>query len=416
MLTGLDSIDNKEIGLDSGADDYLTKPFEMKELGARVRSLLRRSVRLSESDGSRELWSRISKSFESEEDPFIGTTIGGKYDVLSLVGLGGMGLVYKAHHNLMRRSVALKILLPHLASDPDIRKRFQQEAEAASRLSHPNIVAIHDYGMAARGLPFLVMDFLEGKSLSSIIEDEYPVKLERCLDIFIQVCDGLEHAHENKVVHRDLKPSNLLLLNNGTVRILDFGLAKPLPQDGAVHEKLTQTGLVFGSPNYMSPEQCRGMKTDSRSDIYSFGCLIYETMSGLPPFRREDPIETLKRQITEVPPPLRCEHIQPAEREAMDAIILKSMAKDPARRYQSAAEMKADLLELKKLKEQNACSRYSNRYTTLWKVSMLRLAGVAGDQLKVLKIAVVALVACLVLVCLVATGLCVVWLARHSGP
>lgn len=393
MLTGKTSSQDKETGLDAGADDFLTKPFDVKELAARVRALLRRSARSAENANSKSLWSRIDQSFESGQDPFIGTTLGGKYDVLSFIGLGGMGVVYKAHHNLLKRSVAIKILLPHLANNTDYRKRLQQEAEAASRLAHPNIVSVYDYGMAARGLPFIVMDFLQGKSLSNIIADDSPLSIERCLNILTQVCDGIEHAHNNKVIHRDLKPSNLLLTTDAEqVKILDFGLAKPLAQEGDNAEKLTRTGMIFGSPEYMSPEQANGALVDHRSDVYSFGCLMFELLSGKPPFDSDEPIKTLMKQIHESPPALVCPQLNAAQRDACELIILKAMAKDPGKRYQSMAELRKDLEKIASPEGLPSIDRYKS----LWNINVLRLAALAGNQALMLKTAVLVLLLCVI--------------------
>jgi len=299
--------------------------------------------------------------------------------------------------------------LPHLALNPDVRKRFQQEAESASRLAHPNIVSIYDFGLAARGLPFIAMDFLQGKSLEDIIATESPLAAERCIDIFLQTCNGLEHAHAARVVHRDLKPSNLLVLEDGTVKLLDFGLAKPLPQEGSSQEKLTQTGQVFGSPEYMSPEQCRGIATDQRSDIYSFGCLMYETLSGAPPFQSENPIETIKKQVSESAAPLKCSQLAASMREGFEAIILKAMAKDRNARYQTMSEVKADLLKL----SESPKSDFSSRLKTLWNINTLRLSGAAEDQTLMLKTAVVVLGIFVVLSCIAGIGFCVYWSMAH---
>lgn len=276
-----------------------------------------------------------------EEDQLVGTVLADRYEILEVIGGGGMGLVYKARHKLMNRIVAIKMLHKHMISSKDTLKRFQLEAQAASCLSLPNILTVYDFGLTGEGQPYMVMDYLEGTSLADMLEKEHHVEPDRAVNIFIQACAGLAHAHQKGVLHRDIKPSNIMLVNFGDqadfVKIVDFGIAKLLNQGVG---ELTKTGEVYGSPSYMSPEQCRGKETDARSDIYSMGCVMYRTLSGRPLFSGDDIIELLFKQVSEPPAPFDPELHIPAD---LEAVIFKALAKDPADRYQNMNEFKEAL-------------------------------------------------------------------------
>ncbi len=283
------------------------------------------------------------------KEPKIGDIFADKYEILGVLGDGGMGKVYKARHNLMKRVVALKMLLPHLVSSAAALKRFQQEAQAASALKHPHILTVHDFGISPKGMPYLVMDYLEGVSLSALLQDQGNLPQERCLNIFIQACSALSHAHKNGVVHRDLKPANLMLIDyDGTpdfVMIVDFGIAKLLLSEGA--EQLTHTGEVFGSPLYMSPEQCRGKELDARSDIYSLGCVAYRTATGRPVFGGRDAMECMYKQVNDLPAPFSDVCPELGLSEKFEAAIFKAIAKDPAERYESMSDFRTALEEVR---------------------------------------------------------------------
>lgn len=276
-----------------------------------------------------------------EEDQMVGTVLADRYEILEVIGGGGMGLVYKARHKLMNRIVAIKMLHKHMISSKDTLKRFQLEAQAASCLSLPNILTVYDFGLTGEGQPYMVMDYLEGTSLADVLENEHHVEPDRAVNIFIQACAGLAHAHQKGVLHRDIKPSNIMLVNFGDqadfVKIVDFGIAKLLNQGVG---ELTKTGEVYGSPSYMSPEQCRGKETDARSDIYSMGCVMYRTLSGRPVFSGEDIIELLFKQVSEPPAPFDTELNIPPD---LEAVIFKALAKDAADRYQNMNEFKEAL-------------------------------------------------------------------------
>lgn len=276
-----------------------------------------------------------------EEDQLVGTTLADRYEILEVIGGGGMGLVYKARHKLMNRVVAIKMLHKHMISSKDTLKRFQLEAQAASCLSLPNILTVYDFGLTSEGQPYMVMDYLEGTSLADVLEAEHHVLPDRAVNIFIQACAGLAHAHQKGVLHRDIKPSNIMLVNFGDqadfVKIVDFGIAKLLNQGVG---ELTKTGEVYGSPSYMSPEQCRGKETDARSDIYSMGCVMYRTLSGRPLFSGDDIIELLFKQVSEPPAPFDPDLNIPSE---LEAVIFKALAKDAGDRYQTMGEFKEAL-------------------------------------------------------------------------
>lgn len=267
-----------------------------------------------------------------------------RWQIIDFIGEGGMSSVYKARHVVMGKIAAIKLLHPHLALRGQSALRFQQEAKAVSVIEHPNVVAVHDCGLTEQGTPFMVMEYLEGESLSAFIQREGPLPAARALPIFFQICDALQHAHSKGIVHRDLKPSNVMLVgeNREQVKIVDFGIAKVIPLDkdeaNQMHQ-LTQTGEVFGSPLYMSPEQCLGAKLDSRSDIYSMGCLMYEVLTGAPPFRGESYMETMFKQVNDNPKP----YAGTVAEKKIESVVMKALEKKAENRFQSMAELNDDL-------------------------------------------------------------------------
>ncbi len=271
----------------------------------------------------------------------IGTVLADRYEILAEVGRGGMSIVYKGRHVLMDKVRAVKMLLAQLMYDQTSKKRFQQEALAASCLEHPNIIAVHDFGMAPTGQPYLVMDFLVGESLADLIKREQRIEQLRAIKIFMQACDALAHAHKKGVIHRDLKSSNIMLVEdeNSTdiVKVLDFGIAKLMPASGKLPQNLTQTGEVFGSPIYMSPEQCLGQTLDERSDIYSMGTMFYETLTGLPPLVGNTIVDTMQMHVAARPAPMESfgVHYYPE----LESLIFKALEKKPENRFQTMDEM-----------------------------------------------------------------------------
>lgn len=269
-----------------------------------------------------------------------GTVLDNRFVIVEAVSGGAMGRIYKAHHKLMRRHVAIKTILPHLVASGAALKRFQQEAQALSALSHPNILSIFDFFIAEDGQPYLVMNYLEGTNLEKIRTDDGAMSPARAVHIFAQCCDGLAAAHERDIIHRDIKPSNIMLTKIGKdpdfVKIIDFGIAKLPPESGEPLEQLTATGDVFGTPQYMSPEQCRAQKPDARSDVYSLGCVMYASLTGKPPFSADDPMQCMLKHIEEKPAAFTADLGIP---EALQAVVMKAMSKKPDDRFQSMDEM-----------------------------------------------------------------------------
>lgn len=278
------------------------------------------------------------------EDPFIGQILADKYEIVGLLGVGGFAHVYKAVHMALERDVAVKILGLHLVSHLEAVKRFEHEAKIVSQLTHPNIVAVHDYGLVPQ--PYLVMEYLEGDTLENLIGGN-PVPFDLTVNIFSQVCDAMQAAHNLGAIHRDLKPSNVMLIKDQndklTAKILDFGVAKLTSDAMMSMSGLTRSGETMGSPPYMSPEQCQGRQPDRRSDIYSLGCMLYETLSGEQPFTGRNSVELMHKHMMEAVPEILHKHPGLKIPKAMEYIISTAMAKDPEDRYQSMTELKADL-------------------------------------------------------------------------
>lgn len=336
MLTGKKMIAEKEAAFDAGADDYLTKPFHPKELSARVKALLRRSQASQQA------------TLSLGSDLVVGATLADRYEIIALVGHGSMGVVYKANHKFLNKSLAVKVLQPQLVVDKEKLARFQQEAKAVSSLDHPNIISLYDYGISKGGLPFLVMDYLEGESLAAILRREDHLEVDRALALFIQACDALAHSHTRGVVHRDLKPSNLVLIKEAVggekLKVVDFGIAKLI--DDVEAQNLTHTGEAIGSPLYMSPEQCTGQDVDARSDIFSLGCVMYESLTGSPPFVGTNMMDTLVKRLYESAKPLH--EVRPSLKfpELLELVMTRVLAREANSRYQSMEELKAELVNV----------------------------------------------------------------------
>ena len=290
-----------------------------------------------------------SKIQLTKEDPLVGNILAERFEVLSKLGEGGMSAVYKARHMLMDKIVAIKLLF---ASDIQSLKRFQLEAKLACNLNHINIVTVSDFGVSNKGQPYLVMDYLEGRSLGDCVKIDGPMQLNRALGIFTQACDALTYAHKKDVIHRDLKPSNFMLVLDDSfselLKVVDFGIAKQINFDDPAGQGLTKTGEVFGSPLYMAPEQCLGRKLDARADIYSMGCVMYEVLTGAPPLVGVNALDTLHKHINEDPQPFAvanpaCANLPPM----LEKLVFKALARDLEQRYQTMFELWADLNELK---------------------------------------------------------------------
>lgn len=276
----------------------------------------------------------------------VGTTLSHKFELIDFIGSGGMSEVYKARHLITGKFVAVKILHEKRSQDEITVRRLKQEAQTAGALTHNNIVGIHDFGIDDSGTPFLVMDFIDGVSLADVIKNEGPLQLDRFLKIMQQVASALAHAQERNIVHRDLKPSNIMLTNiagKEQVKIVDFGIAKLLNQDVDTMHRLTQTGETFGSPLYMSPEQCTGTPVDCRADIYALGCVMFESLSGQAPFTGDTVFDTINRHINEAPPPLKAPQIDEANTKRLEGTILKCLGKAAQDRYQQASQVETEL-------------------------------------------------------------------------
>jgi eukaryotic-like serine/threonine-protein kinase len=277
-------------------------------------------------------------------DPFIGRDIlEGQFHILQKIGSGGMGAVYKASQPEMNRTVAVKILHPKLANRKDLVSRFRREARAMSHLNHPNTVKVFLYGELEDGSLYIVMEFLEGRNVHQTVRKEGPLSWERALPVLIQVCGALEEAHQKGIVHRDLKPENIFLCNNAGLedypKVLDFGLAKVTEREmrpGSII--LTQEGMVFGTPEFMSPEQAQGKVLDARSDIYSLSVILYEALTGKLPFDARTPMEYIQHHVASKPIDL---HVRVPEKtfpDGLGSVLAKAMEKKPEDRYQSAAD------------------------------------------------------------------------------
>lgn len=269
-----------------------------------------------------------------------GTLIAERYQIQHVIGQGSMGVVYKARQIFIKRDVALKMLLEDNIRGTRGFLRFKQEAQAASLLDHPNIVTILDFGLIGNNQAYLAMDYLEGLSLGERI-DSKEISLEVFTHIFLQVCDGLAHAHEKGMVHRDIKPGNIMLTTRESdenfVVIVDFGLVKLL--ESPTDQRLTATDVVIGSPLYMSPEQCRGLEIDARSDIYSLGCVMYETLTTAPPMLGDTVVDTMLKHISETPVSVREARPGIYVPPSLERLISRCMAKDPVDRPQTMMEV-----------------------------------------------------------------------------
>ncbi len=283
------------------------------------------------------------------QDPFIGREIlDGQFHVIQRIGTGGMGSVYKASQPAMNRMVAIKILHPKLVNRRDLTSRFRREARAMSQLSHPNTVKVFMYGELEDGSLYIVMELLDGRNLNQAVRRDGPFSAARAIPILIQVCAALQEAHGLGIVHRDLKPENIFLCNQGGLqdfaKVLDFGLAKVTEQQmrpGSLI--LTQEGMVFGTPEFMSPEQAQGRELDARSDIYSLAVILYEALTGRLPFNAQTPMEYIQKHVMEPPIPL-AERVQDGDfPSGLQAVLSKALAKKPEDRWQSAAEFAAGL-------------------------------------------------------------------------
>ncbi len=300
--------------------------------------------------------SSLTYSEPNDLDPMLGRVLAGTYELLSIAGEGAMGKVYQAYHRTLDKPVAVKVLRKKLVSDATVVRRFEREARAASRLDHPNCISILGFGQEHNEeILWMAMEFVQGRALSSIIAEDSPLPAQRVLNIFAQVCDALDEAHSAQIVHRDLKPANIICYdhrrNPDFVKVLDFGIAKVLDQDSN-HTPLTREGIVCGTPAFMSPEQVQGLPLDNRSDLFSLGIILYQTLTGKLPFLAESAVEVATKIVMEKPLPpsaVRSDWTYPPE---FEKIVLKLLNKNREERYAHALEVRQALEEcLAELKE-----------------------------------------------------------------
>ncbi len=266
------------------------------------------------------------------------TVFNDRYEIQTRLGRGGMADVYLARDRLLERRVAVKVLFPEFATDPSFVARFRREAQAAANLTHPNIVAVYDWGQQG-GTYFIVMEYVNGRTLADVLRAEQKLPAARAANVAAEVAAALGFAHRNGVVHRDVKPGNILVTETGDVKVADFGIARVA--NAGTDAGLTQAGSVMGTAAYFSPEQAQGAVPDPRSDLYSLGIVMYEMVGGRPPFSGENPVSIAYKQVHEPPPRLR--NLTPDVPVAYEAIVAKLLAKNPAARYASADDLRLDL-------------------------------------------------------------------------
>jgi beta-lactam-binding protein with PASTA domain len=270
--------------------------------------------------------------------------VGGRYELGELIGYGGMAEVHRGRDVRLGREVAIKVLRADLARDPSFLHRFRREAQSAAGLNHPSIVSVYDTGDGdgdatdGSAMPYIVMEYVEGRTLRDVLKVEGRLPIRRAMEIVADVCGALDFSHRNGIVHRDIKPANVMITQAGAVKVMDFGIARALSDNAAT---VTQTASVIGTAQYLSPEQARGEPVDARSDVYSTGCLLYELVTGAPPFQGDSPVAVAYQHVREnaAPPSSR----NPAVPPALDSIVMKALAKNQLNRYQSAGEMRTDL-------------------------------------------------------------------------
>ena len=263
----------------------------------------------------------------------------GKYDVVRVLGRGAMGVVYQAHDPLLDRDVALKVMLPQTAADPDQKARFEREARAAAKIVHRNVLTVFDLGYHQDGSPYIAMEMLKGKDLLQTMREDAPLPLDQKLNVIVQLLDGLAHAHEAGVIHRDIKPANVFLAADGTVKIMDFGVAR------FTMSAATNTGMVMGTPDYMSPEQVQGGKLDGRTDLWSVGCMLHELITGTRPFAAESLMTIFYRITHEAPNP---ELPAAPQFDLLRPVVKRALARNVDQRYANAGEFASALREILK--------------------------------------------------------------------
>lgn len=306
---------------------------------------------MTDFDHTKEDVSAQSASTDAPLAMHPGETIMGKFKIVDLLGSGGMGSVYRVDHLFLGRQFALKCLNKQQANDVSWR-RFQNEAKAASKLDHPNLIKVHEFDLMPDGRPFILMDLVEGTTLSDLTKSTGSLPVKRVIEIMIQVAFAIQYAHDQGIIHRDLKPTNIMVTPPETeggkegIKLVDFGIAKLTGIDEFNQQTLTKTGEIFGSPLYMSPEQCTGTMVDHRSDLYSIGCVFYDLLTGAPPFIGENALSTMMKHQTEIPLSLKEASLGANFPPEVEQIVAKLLEKDPNRRYQTGNALALDLIPL----------------------------------------------------------------------
>lgn len=363
----------------------------------------------------------VAKPYISDDKLKPGDVVGENYVILELLGIGGMGHVYKVRHLILEKIYAMKTISGEQVSEIAWR-RLQVEAQAIARINHPNIVGIHNLGVhqsihqgaQQNKIPYYVMDYLKGKNLAEILKQKRYLPLEQCLPLFIEICNGLGYAHKKGIVHRDIKPGNIVILdepdfNGARVKIVDFGIAKLAGTIDPENQKLTTIGEVFGSPLYMSPEQCEGQRIDARSDIYSLGCTFFETLTGGAPFHGENPVATMIMHTRDEPPTLyeACGLDFP---DSLEHLVATMLAKAAMNRYPNLEKVSEDLKNI--LDEKEICAAPLNAHgmhnrllvaddTNQFKSGEAKVIG----AIELISPQGIAVLACLLVVSLVSIGL-----------
>lgn len=270
--------------------------------------------------------------------------INDRYDLGETLGFGGMSEVHLARDTRLSRDVAIKILRADLARDPSFYERFRREAQNAASLNHPTIVQVYDTGEAQTSqgpLPYIVMEYVDGETLRDVLRRDGTIAPQAAMTWMADVCAALDFSHRNGIVHRDMKPANVMLTRAGEIKVMDFGIARAMSDPSA---GMTQTAAVIGTAQYLSPEQARGDSVDARSDVYAAGCVLFELLTGQPPFTGDSPVSVAYQHVREDPPtPSSILDTVPPE---LDSITLKALSKNPANRYQTAGEMRQDLIRV----------------------------------------------------------------------
>ncbi|MDE6657234.1 MAG: protein kinase [Oscillospiraceae bacterium] len=272
-------------------------------------------------------------------DKYIGRKLDGRYEITELIGVGGMADVYKATDMIDNKTVAVKILKREYAENEEFLRRFRNESKMIASLSHPNVVKVYDVGFSNK-LQFIVMEYINGITLKEYIENEEVLTWQDSVHFVIQVLRALQHAHDKGIVHRDIKPQNIMMFEDGTIKVMDFGIAK-----SAREQAFTATDQTIGTVHYISPEQARGDQTDEKSDIYSVGVMFYEMLTGRKPFDSDKPVTIAVMHMKNMPKRPRA--INPDIPAGLEEIILRAMEKDPENRYQTASDMIKDIESFK---------------------------------------------------------------------